>query len=939
MKRKIFIYILGFIVCVLCIYTFVILFSEKDNDNIVMADSNISFRNENPSFSIDFINGQYIKFETISSYINPIDKNKPNIFERIKSKLNINQERRGIEISLKEVSYDSELEKISGENIDGKKLNKSIKLEKIGREFGNDSVASKDTVVSKNIYEGVDIQYQVIKGKGLKEEIVLNEIPQYKTECSEKNCMLPVNRFVFEIKLDKGLSIKKNVTATDKYPNGVIYILDEKGNYFAHFLPEYAIDSVGVKTSKVISNIVSNGDKYIYEIVLDSQWLLDKDRVFPIKIDPSIVHDTQFVFEQGEFDRVRLNNLLNIDLKNVTSGEYISPSVEIGSNAIINNIEWQSFGQATKDGQTPFSKLDLLIEENFDNIQSSKNKWGAGALQLSEGEEKRITVNSSQSGYISVQFWSYRRKISDSSKIFSSNLGDLIIEEDKYVFKDSNNTSYSSEVKVKYNKWEHIALVFGTTNSNVSLYIDGIEYSTDVSFNDQKNLSSIQLFGSGYFDALRVYERMLAKSEVLSDSQYTDIYLQYAVSRDNVSWSDWVSKSEYPVSSVFENGNTEISLNSIDFSKYNMMYFEFLAKDEGYISAGENKFSNGGVSEDINNLKNKEGVFDSIQAIKYIDFVFKSSSLQNSCLINIGDMSISMSDAGKVLMSYNQEVNELKDLYILEADNYISVLFSDDNTKIYLNGNLSWSGNTYLLTADQYKIGYGCSNMQNTFDGEIKNLRYSNSSQSEKDVLKYHTFEERKYLLKPVFRAKLQNNNQILGTQNTSFSITQQAFGADNYIVSLNKGDTIVVSEGEYIASGVVDSVEHDTGLVNIKEWENNSTFPPQGFSETANVLKWQSEYIPLKIGEELNIQYSNILDIRKVKLLSAFDNEEAVNIEEGTKYLKYKLIFISKYPYISASISSININIEESGPQMEQIMRHGKWFNENGKQSYWWAK
>ena len=172
----------------------------------------------------------------------------------------------------------------------------------------------------------------------------------------------------------------------------------------------------------------------------------------------------------------------------------------------------------------------------------------------------------------------------------------------------------------------------------MSLYIDGIEYSTDVSFNDQKNLSSIQLFGSGYFDALRVYERMLAKSEVLSDFQYTDIYLQYAVSRDNVSWSDWVSKSEYPVSSVFENGNTEISLNSIDFSKYNMMYFEFLAKDEGYISAGENKFSNGGVSEDINNLKNKEGVFDSIQAIKYIDFVFKSSSLQNSCLINIGDM-------------------------------------------------------------------------------------------------------------------------------------------------------------------------------------------------------------------------------------------------------------------------------------------------------------
>ena len=141
------------------------------------------------------------------------------------------------------------------------------------------------------------------------------------------------------------------------------------------------------------------------------------------------------------------------------------------------------------------------------------------------------------------------------------------------------------------------------------------------------------------------------------------------------------------------------------------------------------------------------------------------------------------------------------------------------------------------------------------------------------------------------------------------------------------------------MASGVVESVNHDTGLVNIKGWSNDSTFPPQGFSETADVLKWQSEYIPLKIGGKLNIQYNNILDIKNLKLLSAFNRDEAINVEEGTKYIKYKLIFMSKYPYISASVSGVNINIEESGPQMEQIMRHGQWFNESGKQSYWWSK
>jgi len=54
----------------------------------------------------------------------------------------------------------------------GKELNKSIELTKIGREFDSESEVSKDTVIAKNIYDGVDIQYQIIKGKGLKEEIV-----------------------------------------------------------------------------------------------------------------------------------------------------------------------------------------------------------------------------------------------------------------------------------------------------------------------------------------------------------------------------------------------------------------------------------------------------------------------------------------------------------------------------------------------------------------------------------------------------------------------------------------------------------------------------------------------------------------------------------------------------------------------------------------------
>lgn len=932
-------HIFGLIVCAFCIYILVISFSQKENDNIVRADSNTYFRNENPNFNVDFVNGQYIKFETVSSYINPIEQKKPTVWEKIKGKLNIDQTRKGVQIALVEVSYDSLLEKISGDNVLDKELNKSIKLTKIGREFDSESELSKDTVISKNIYDGVDIQYQIIKGKGLKEEIVLNEIPQYTTECSKEKCVLPVNRFVFEIKLDEGLAIKKSISATDKYPNGVVYIVDEKGNYYAHFLPEYAADAVGVKTSNVKSSIVKSGDKYIYEIVLDSKWLLDKSRVFPIKIDPSIVHDTQFVFEQGQFDRVKLNEVMNIELDNALSGQYISPSVTVGNNAVVKGIEWQSFGQATEDEQTPFSRLDLVAEYNFDDEQSFKKKYGEGSLQLEQGESRQFTVNSNSSGYVTVQFWSYKRRMSANSELFSSNLGKLVIENDKYVFKDNDNMSHNTEIEIEYNRWQYITIVFGITNSNVTVYVDSKEFSADISYGSQNNLGNIQLFGSGYFDVLRVYERMLASNEILSDSGYSDIYLEYMTSDDNLSWSNWISKSQYPIPLAFENGNMDIVLDGVDISKYNLLSLQFLAKEEGYIAVGGSKFGNGATNQDIHSLVDAEGTLDNTEQIKYIDFVFKPSSLQDSCLLSVGDVNIKVLQTGKVVVLYEDESNELTDLYIPQRNNYLSISFLDDQTKIYLNGELSFSGDSCVLNADQYKIGLGCSDAQDVFNGEIENVRYSNTVQLEGDILDYHTIEGRKYLLKPVFRADLQNSSQILNAQSTSFSITQLPYGADNYVVSLNKGDTIVVVQDEYTASGVVSSVDNDTGLVTVNEWDSSSTFPADGFSTSADVLKWRKEYIPGVLGDSLNVQYSTDLQIKDMSLISAFNSGESIDIQEGGKYVKYRLIFISKYPDISASISSVTINIEESGPHMEQIMRHGKWFNESGKQPYWWAQ
>ena len=74
--KKILIYTIYSLLALICIFFIFILIynsSSRENDNIVKAqDSDSYFRSENPSFLVDFVNGEYIRFESVSSYSNPL---------------------------------------------------------------------------------------------------------------------------------------------------------------------------------------------------------------------------------------------------------------------------------------------------------------------------------------------------------------------------------------------------------------------------------------------------------------------------------------------------------------------------------------------------------------------------------------------------------------------------------------------------------------------------------------------------------------------------------------------------------------------------------------------------------------------------------------------------------------------------------------------------
>jgi hypothetical protein len=948
-------YLVLAIVCIFGVFFLIYKSSNRENDNIVRAqDSGTYLRSVNPKFLVDFVNDEYIRFETVSSYSNPFEGTKGNIWQKIQYMLGIRQQRKGIEISLIDVSYDTELRNILEErdiNISEFNINRSFELISSGRVIGEEGEepVSKDTVISRNIYRGVDLEYQIIEGKGLKEEIVLREIPQYVTECSSGECTLPVNRFLFKLDLDEGLEIKRSIEGNDQYPSGALYIVDGEGNYYAHFLPEYAVDAVGNKTSNVVSNIsVSDKGGYIFEVILDSEWLLSEERVFPIRIDPSIVHDSEISFNEGKYDRVSTNEAVMLSLnEGYKSGSYTSGILDLGSNSRLNGISWDGYSQATGDGEISYSVVGLIHQEDFNDLISSKTKWGSGALQLDTlTDTHTVPITPNETDYFTLELWSNSRYIQNEQYILKSNLINLKVKEGLYILEDSGGIEYPTELPAKYNDWEYIAVIMDMQGSSISLYVNELEYEVEVIYTDTL-LNTLTFTQSiGYIDSVRVYDRLVPRNELLGNSQYSNIYLQYSLSDDGLTWSDWYTKNKYLPESVVGEGNISLTSEVEDMSIFDILTFKYFTDTEQEITLGINNFVNGVDEQDITRLEEIEGIIELTEDIKYMDVLFTPDEVQNGCILALEGLEIYTLTSGEVGIYLNDENLLTEDMYIPNTTNILSISLTPTNTDIYLNGNVLQSSTIHTLTPQTYTVGDGCTTSLSTpFVGDIKGVRLSTQEKSSIDILEYSNILNRTYILKPVFKAVLQSDTQIVDINDTTFSIAE--IDSSQLISNLYVGDTVVISEDEEFVQGIVSSLDSDTGLVTVDGWQEGSTVPELGFSTLASIVKWEEEHIFVNTFLERNTPINTLTlasdivgNIKDITLFSTQDMGDEVLFENtNSRYLKYKFIYITSRQGMSSYLSSVNIDFESGGPEMDQILRHGQWFNEGSKQGFWWVE
>lgn len=154
--------------------------------------------------------------------------------------------------------------------------------EDVVRTIDNKNRNKKVTTVFGDEDSEAYVEY-VSTNEGLKENIVLNEVPKK-------------NEFTFKLKL-KGLTYSMNEG------NGGITLCDETtGEAVAFIEPPFMNDATGEAYSEALYYTMErkgNSDNYTLTLIVDEEYLNAAERVYPVTIDPALYWEDSSTFKEA----------------------------------------------------------------------------------------------------------------------------------------------------------------------------------------------------------------------------------------------------------------------------------------------------------------------------------------------------------------------------------------------------------------------------------------------------------------------------------------------------------------------------------------------------------------------------------------------------------------------------------------------------------------
>ena len=393
------------------------------------------------------------------------------------------------------------------------------------------------TATFASVYPNVDLTYQTLEN-GVKEEIILNS-PQEKTD------------FTFRMNLQGS----ENNPLTTNFPSPVFY--DSEGSYVFHFQEPFAVDAAGNRTDNVnlqVKSLEAEGE-YFIRVSVDPNWLSSEDRIYPISIDPSVVHDDEFA--TGTFNRA----------KNIGGPQIETYYQELPADENTVGLWHMNEGSdnTCSGGEDICDESSNAFDGTFVGTAAfnGSGKLGDDAITLDGNSDYATTAEGAtySTDVFSISAWIYRDTDSGGNEFIIDNrdstaVGWLAFINASDVLECLRNASTTtSTTTINTGEWYHISCVSDDTNINA--YVNGVlEGTTAISGSisettnariGARSFTSAASYFPGKLDEIRVSNIARTPEEIKAAAQrrpysiYTSPVLDLGAdvtSWKNLSWTE-----------------------------------------------------------------------------------------------------------------------------------------------------------------------------------------------------------------------------------------------------------------------------------------------------------------------------------------------------------------------------------------------------------------
>ncbi len=274
----------------------------------------------------------------------------------------------------------------------------------------NEEQSKQGQLTYEEVYKDTDLVYDVTT-KSLKESIILKKKPNSKTT------------YKYEI--------KSNGLKADLSKDGSIIFKNGEEEVF--FVPApYMYDEKGSKSYDIETKLEETEDGYILTLVPSDKWLKDKERVYPVTIDPTI-----------ESLRTGSITATYTDSSNPNTNYYTSTEMLVGKyyNNRYSSMEYQSYVQVYNLPTIP--EGSSIISANLCLIQKSSNDGiSLGMYEVNERWIPNvIKANLKPASSVEIEDY-YNTKVDNNESIVKFDITKLCNEW-------YNGTTYNYGVKIE----------------------------------------------------------------------------------------------------------------------------------------------------------------------------------------------------------------------------------------------------------------------------------------------------------------------------------------------------------------------------------------------------------------------------------------------------------------------------------------------------------